>query len=240
MKKVIGISVCVLLALIIVFTSALMTFCFIKDSIYYHELYYMDPLYTEGMNSYFLPWNFYRKVPKGLSYDGVEAVKLDDILQRAKTNNIARVTFTETVRGKRTRAKFVFDINEMIVGNYHGETAELGFGTLAPSYYSIFEHMLYYHGVEYKKGQEYLLFFETDGEGKTYPLGYNSVTQNLTHYRYYIAPLDGEYPYIEVFPGATQYDATYFGAKTKYVTADEFVELFMKAVNDYSAANGLN
>ena len=43
--------------------------------------------------------------------------------------------------------------------------------------------------------------------------------------------LSGEYPSIKTFPGPIEYDATYFGAETKYVTADEFIELFMKAAS---------
>ena len=34
-----------------------------------------------------------------------------------------------------------------------------------------------------------------------------------------------------MFPGPVEYDATYFGAETKYVTADEFIELFIKAAS---------
>ena len=66
-----------------------------------------------------------------------------------------------------------------------------------------------YYGVEFEVGKEYLVFFSAIG----------------IHFRYVYAPIDEEYPYIEVYPGATRYDATYFGAATKDVTKEEFVEL---------------
>jgi hypothetical protein len=47
--------------------------------------------------------------------------------------------------------------------------------------------------------------------------------------------LSGEYPSIKMFFGPVEYDATHFGAETKYVTADEFVQLFIDAVNAYSS-----
>ena len=40
-----------------------------------------------------------------------------------------------------------------------------------------------------------------------------------------------------MFPGPIEYDATYFGAETKYVTADEFIQLFIDAVVEYGDAH---
>ena len=230
MKNAIKVSVCILLAVILVFTSSLATFCFIKDSVYIYDLKNKKYYSAEQHEQYKL-WNYFDKVPKGLSYDGVEAAELDQILQRANKNHIARVTFTEKISGKSIRTEFVFDVNEILLGGYQSNTVSLRFGTDIPSYYSSFEHMLYYHGAEYERGHEYLLFFETDEQGKTYPLG-TFDKQNLTHLRYCIAPLDGEYPYIEVYPGTTRYDATHFGAESKHVTADEFAKLVINAISE--------
>ena len=79
-------------------------------------------------------------------------------------------------------------------------------------------YMFNYYGIEFEVGKEYLVFFV----GSRY--GFGS--------QYVYAPLDGEYPYIEVYPGATRYDATYFGAESKDVSKEEFIELVSGKVNE--------
>ena len=36
-----------------------------------------------------------------------------------------------------------------------------------------------------------------------------------------------------MLPGPVEYDATYFGAETKYVTDDEFIDLFITCAQEY-------
>jgi hypothetical protein len=72
-------------------------------------------------------------------------------------------------------------------------------------------YMFNYYGIGFEVGKEYLVFFSSS------MYGFGS--------QYVYAPLDGEYPYIEVYPGATRYDATYFGAESKYVSKEKFIEL---------------
>lgn len=73
----------------------------------------------------------------------------------------------------------------------------------------------------FKHGEKYLLFID-ENSGDRFSL------QGFA-----VGYLETDYPYIEIYPGITRYDATYFGAETKYVTANEFVRLFIDAVVDY-------
>ena len=86
------------------------------------------------------------------------------------------------------------------------------------SYWTEYHLLLNYYGIRYEEGKEYLLITTTYRPQQSSPIKF-----------YYYAPLDGEYPYIEVYPGPIRYDATYFGADTKYVSKDEFVELVAAA-----------
>jgi hypothetical protein len=80
--------------------------------------------------------------------------------------------------------------------------------------------MLAYYGAEYEEGKEYLIIYHSNRSYRKLGVPYH------------FAPLDGEYPYIEVYPDGTRYDATYFGAESKYVDKEEFVRLIKEAINN--------
>jgi hypothetical protein len=80
--------------------------------------------------------------------------------------------------------------------------------------------------VNFEQGERYLLFLSKTNKGHSIKF----LEETLA-----ICKLSGEYPSIIMLPGPAEYDATYFGAETKYVTADEFIQLFIDAVNAYSS-----
>ena len=111
------------------------------------------------------------------------------------------------------------DIPENIFYYSYQDSNSYYIGTeIYTTHHSTYTLMLSYYDVRYEKGKEYLLLSLPE-----------YMRENLSIFSggkfYYIAPLDEEYPYIEVYPGAIRYDATYFGAETKDVTKEEFVEL---------------
>ena len=82
-------------------------------------------------------------------------------------------------------------------------------------FYSEMTYLFAQNGVKFEFGKEYIV-------------AYQSLWGNLFFSNYFYAPLDEEYPYIDVYPGATRYDATYFGKDTPYVSKD----VFLKCVKD--------
>ena len=226
MKKATTVFVCILLAVVIMLASSLATFIFIKDSIYVYDYHSLEHLAPNEVNMK-LPWNYYsKKVP----IHGTTPT-FEEIISTKANICAARVVYKETVRKKKPRATLIFDIKTLLYGNFEGETINLEMSRY--SYYSEFELLLYRDGAEYKKGCEYLLLFEVDADGTARPLGSEqSDGINNKHHRNYIAQLSGDYPSIKMVPGPVEYDATYFGAETKYVSADEFIELFIKAAQE--------
>ena len=168
-----------------------------------------------GLFKYYAPHNYF-KIDHEWNALPSTIYTIEAIL---KETTLYDVTYCEYIRSDYSSicAEYVFeDEAGQRVGLISGRNG----------YYSIHERQLYRYGLEYEKSRSYLLF----AEGKYFYSGNRSKDVIF-------APLDGEYPYIEIYmvsetngtkvveTSSSRYDATYFGAETKYVTKDEFVSL---------------
>lgn len=128
----------------------------------------------------------------------------------------ARGTYCGMLKYSAWKDTYLFDIS-YTAKNIHSEQGliTINSGVKAEkAFYSEFSYYLAQNRRKFKIGEEYLLAL-------VHTLNYNQEFVGI----YVFAPLDGEYPYIEVYPGAIKYDATYFGSETKYVTKDEFCDM---------------
>ena len=136
-------------------------------------------------------------------------------------------------------AEFKFQVNEVLLNSNdypikNGEKIQC-FTSSDRAYYTNMELVFHSYGTEYEKGEQYLLFIEQHApvNDQSDKPGYSFLGGPIAHdfYRFvYSAKLSGEYPSIKMFPGPIEYDATYFGAETKYVTADEFIDLIKNEI----------
>ena len=88
------------------------------------------------------------------------------------------------------------------------------------AFYSDIECILAYYDKGFERNKEYILF---PLSGYLSPDSKDFTTARIEFFA--VGYLDEEYPYIAVYPGDTRYDATSFGADSKYVTKDEFIDL---------------
>ena len=254
-KKIIKRALCVLLVLSLMFVSSFSTFYFFEVSLIYSEVISYVITGEKDIEDVDLK-KFYSKdygadINKGLDSRGYTSDINDLMYYTCKSLDgvIVRAKYLGR-REARGGGKFKFKVNDILLknGKFHIEKGEKirYFASSSLRYYTFDEIAYHSYGTGYEKGEEYLLFLDQYTPASIYsdkPTYYHmgGWLDRQNKYQFMcINKLSGEYPSIKMFPGPVEYDATYFGAKTKYVTADEFVELFMKAVNDYSAANGLN
>ena len=231
---------CVLLVLILVILSACVTFCFTEASSLYNR--YLYDKYYYGVNIFkdygVTVSDYYSKTPA--NFDPVKEADTGNIkndigreLSAARTvllgdNNygIFKATYTSVKRDRYkfdgmtfVAALFCFDDCELVAGTakegYNIKDGKITVTTVGMdyNYYSLNELLHWYYGVGFVKGEQYLI-----------------ISNSSNHH---IVRLGGEYPCLIMFPGAVEYDATYFGAETKYVDEDEFIDLFLTAAKEY-------
>ena len=258
MKIAFKITVSVFLILALIVCSVTVTVQYTKRSMYFYDI--QDMFYeTDALEVLFKecpPWQYYSKFPKGVSYDDVASPSLDEVIDdmsnlyefKSARRCLARCTFVKKVTNQSPskRTELVFKVNEVALGKYPYEYIHLYFPRNEQSYYTELEQMLNYFDVGYEEGEEYLLFLVIDDSYNTYPQGMERVVVgqrpsaagntllNVTELVYpsyhFITKLSGEYPYIEFYPSLERYDATYFGANSKNVTASEFISLVYQAI----------
>ena len=234
MKKVF----CILISIILILSSGGITFYITELSPLYNDYSY----YREQGVSIFddrgvTLANYYSKTPKDIdpvelaksySIESTDIQALYEIVYESKSEirnwGIIKATYREKRRGIAYGSyytSFKFECDEVLHGYCDvnkGETIEFLSPKESLHYYSVDELMLHHYGEFYEKGEQYLIFYLA-----------GSSPRNLIS----VCKLSGEYPSIKMFPGPVEYDATYFGAETKYVTADEFIDLFFREANEY-------
>ena len=176
---------------------------------------------------------YYSNIPN--DFDPLEAAERmelsTDVTKLFNTNVpdgdrvLLKATYLGETHGFEDRTVFNFQIDNIYFHEYifspkPGDTIKIHEKANRLHYYTEKEFLLNYYGVAFEKGEEYLLFLDSNSRGRDISFVKNALA---------VCKLSGEYPSIKMFPGPVEYDATYFGAETKYVSADEFIELFMAA-----------
>ena len=258
MKKAIKITVSLFLTLSIIVCSVTLTLQYTKRSVYFYDI--QDTFFeTDAVDVLFKecpPWKYYAKFPKDISYDDVAVPSLDSVIDDMGNviyygevrRCLAQCTFVKKVTNDdpSKRTELIFKVNEVALGEYPYEYIHLYFTRNEQSYYTELEQMLNYCGAGYEKGEEYLLFLVIDDSYNTHPQGAERIVVgqtpsaagntllNVTELVYpsyhFITKLSGKYPHMEFYPSMERYDATHFGADSKYVTTDEFVLLVRQAI----------
>ena len=190
---------------------------------------------------------YYTRLPK--DFDPVKAATdmelSTDVMELLATAGYApingdnrvmlRATYLGADHGFEIRTAFNFRINKIYSyeGKFdptEGDTIRLYADADRLRYYTDTEFILNYYGVHFEKGEEYLLFLNSSMRGRSISFVGNTLA---------VCKLSGEYPSIKMLPGPVECDATYFGAKTKYVTDDEFIDLFIAFAQEYYETEAL-
>ena len=227
MKKTVLKCVCIFFAVLFVFNIGMMVPVFLykqypiqattwfdsfKDCCFNYDSYKQRyKIYPAGVIEgfeYWVPWNYFSKNTEYQLLKG--DMSIEDVL-----------FYSDIYYGKFEKISYSVESNERatFLFKHSGGRREFVSRGCVHEFYSREELALYQAGrMEYEEGKHYLVFcsiFDNsmflEGDDKNKVAVY--------------APLDEEYPYIEIYPGATRYDATYFGAASKDVTKEEFVEL---------------
>ena len=228
---------CVLISIILIISSGCITFYITEFSPLYDD--YVK--YKKSGENIFKDRgvtiaDYYSKKPTNLDiasmaekYGFVSNIEKLYVFMLTRKSDIAKCTYlgrkfkTPYITGMSTI--FEFEYNESVYGGSSfksGDSIVFHSPKVTLHYYSVEELLLYSSGDYYEKGEQYLLF---------------SNTRHTSSDLFIVCKLSGEYPSIKMFPGPIEYDATYFGAETKYVTADEFIQLFIDAVVEYGDAH---
>jgi hypothetical protein len=226
---------CVLISIILIISSAGVTFYITEISLIYSDYRYYKDSGTNIFKDHGVTLaNYYSKTPTdidpielsercGFSSDIQMLYKC--VLRSQETNTaIMKVTYRGLNRKVEKRVGLVteteFEVIETVYGRYSADTGDsvvIWLPKTALHYRTAVELLLYHYGLFYEKGETYLIYYC----GTFGPDGILAVCK-----------LSGDYPSIKMIPGPVEYDATYFGAETKYVSADEFIELFIKAARE--------
>lgn len=237
---------CIFISIILIISSGAATLYVMEFSRIFYE--YRVYKVNVGVNIFkerdVTFWNYYSKTPNDL--DPVKLIEntkitadikgLYELIEKYSDDRISDSCVVKaTYKGSKLRSEMLgdarvfyseieFELDEKVLGDCSDKVGdEISFfdDKAKLRCYSTIELLLHHYGEYYQKGEQYLIF---KGEGSN--LYSNKVM--------YTCKLSGEYPSIKMFPGPVEYDATYFGAGTKYVTADEFIELFIKAATEAS------
>ena len=256
-KRILKRLVCILLVLCLMFGSAYSVYYVTERSALYADLKYLCqfPDYKDSLSQFNII-NYYKKLPQSFDPNKINVASMDGYLRTARffiewayggfqpqpsCNAVVRAKYigkTSNPEAK-LRGEFKFKVTGVVIGDDFatieiGDTVQLFSERYNLNRYSIAEYMLNYYDVKYEIGEEYLLFLIADSQVVNYK---NDEVPYYYYYRptnrIYLNKLSGEYPSMKMFPGPVEYDATYFGAETKYVSADEFVDLFYKAASEY-------
>ena len=253
-KRILKATLCILLIIALMAGSSAATWWITERSVLYNE--HTQSVKQNGMTflgRYCTIEDYYNKLPDSFDPNSLnKSTELELLLAFSKytmlyndNNIVVRATYKGTKHNPELhmRAEFRFDNEEVLWGCPPGysKIKDLMYFKSGNSYayYTAEEYMHNYYKTGYEKGEEYLLILQYDNQIVRSHYSKGMYLEQLDNV-FCINKLSGEYPSIKMFPGPVEYDATYFGAETKYVTADEFVELFMKAVNEYSVANGFS
>lgn len=180
------------------------------------------PLFFGSHNEYFVfPWKYFSK-EMNQQYIFQGGISCRYLLKKSGFF-IGELKGIEYSSDTTFRTSFTFGVDNGIRRCYSPNLVNYKF-------YSREELALYQAGVEYEIGKNYMVFYNIDKTA-------NFFTGDDTSSVLVFAPLDGEYPYIELYPDGTRYDATYFGAESKYVEKEEFVRLVGVAMEKEKASS---
>ena len=238
-KKIIKKVMCVLLVLSLMFVSSFSVYYLTEVSLIYSEVISNAVFGYDSINDFNIK-EFYSKeykydIDERLASSGYVTdvnVLLDyAILSSSGVIVKAKYLGRREVRGG---GEFKFKVSEVLMntGEYPIEKGEkIRYTAASDGRYYTFDEIVYHsYGMEYERGEEYILFLRQCAPNLQYSDNpryvYMGGDLDRKIYRFAcVSKLSGEYPSITIFPGSVEYDATYFGAENKYVTADEFVEM---------------
>ena len=229
MKKIVISVSCTLLVVLIVFFSVF-AYWFSQNSMYIQD--YKRSLRhstsKDDLKPFYKPSVYYSKEPEESDIKYAQA-HTPDIYFRSYF--AAHVTFILDYKNQHTRGGYAFKINKMFVKNAKVYNRSITLRSNHPnfSYYTDYEKLMFHYGIEYEEGKDYIILFSRRFNDSK-PNEYNDESFDfcMLDNSVVFIPLDEEYPYMEVYPGPNRYDATYFGASTKDVSKEEFVELVSK------------
>ena len=234
MKNFLKITLCIILTFVLMFGAGASTYLVVERCAIYDDFVYYKR--NEGVNIFrdmgMTISEYYCDVPTDFdpiaTAEKMELSTDPDILIKAmgydtqwKDRVVLSATFLGAKHGFEVRTQFEFQIDKIYSyeGKFdpvEGDTITLKASAERLHYYTQTEFLLNYYGVNFEQGEQYLLFLSKTNRGHDISFLSNTLA---------VCKLSGEYPSIIMLPGPAEYDATYFGASTKYVSNNEFLNL---------------
>ena len=231
--------VCVILTIALMFASSFSVYWVTQKSVLYKEIIAELIFHKNTDLSSFSLKQFYSKNSSVYTERYMQKFYINDMQEfLSVAGNDESIIVRAKYLGRKTnsqlldRAEFKFEVCEVLLNT---STRKISAGDkiqyhqvhVEDQYYTTTDFVHYKYSVGYEKGEEYLLVlndFTSTYVVPNFEESYGFVSVNK---------LTGEYPYIELCPGPVRYDATYFGAESKYVTPEQFIKLFMEALPGY-------